>query len=96
MDAKERVDALCRDLEVKAALDADEAICLLEALEAVFAGGEPAAAVAGAAPAARTGLAPLALAMEAAAVRNLAGGAPEVGALLALRDSLYRYQSLVR
>ena len=96
MDAKGRLDAMCRDLEVKAALDADEAVSLLEALMAVFAGGSPEEAAADAAPTARTGMAPLALAREAAAVRDMTGGAPDVGDFVALRDSLYRYQSLMR
>ncbi|HWQ61046.1 MAG TPA: hypothetical protein VN521_01970 [Negativicutes bacterium] len=95
MDEKKRLDTMYRDLEAKAALDADATVGLLEALTAVFAGREPDEAMAGFPGQAATGMTPLALAREAAALRGLAGGRPDMSSLIALRDSLYRYQSYV-
>ncbi len=90
-----RLDAMYRDLEVKATLDADETVRLLEALIAVFAGREPDGMIPGEPGQALPGMSPRALAGEAAALRKSSGDTLNVGSIIALRDSLYRFQSLV-
>jgi hypothetical protein len=91
-------DPIYADLMSKAALDAGATLTLIAALEAVFAGREESEALAGAgvteAVRALPGKTPGELAGETAALRVLADGPAGMAKIVALRDSLYRYQSL--
>lgn len=86
------IDELYRDLEIKAAIDVDATVKLIEALEPVLAG----VSTGGQLPAIPTlpGKAPAELARQAARLRGVLGPALNAGKIINLRDSLYRYQSL--
>lgn len=89
-------EELYRDLEIKAAIDVDATVAIIEALEKVAGGSAAGLIPAGAFPASPglPGKTPLALAEQAARLRPALLQAPYAGRLAALRDSLYRYQSL--
>lgn len=97
--AADRLEELYADLTSKAALDADATIRLIEALEAVFAGGDADKALADAglenSGNVMAGLPYREMAGEVVALRGHTDAAAVMAKIVALRDSLYRYQSFI-
>lgn len=97
--AADRLEELYADLTGKAALDADATVRLIEALEAVFAGGDAGKVLVDAglenADNLLTGLLCREMAGEVAALRGQTDAAAIMARIVALRDSLYRYQSFI-
>lgn len=88
------LEALCFDLEKKAALDVAATVSLIEALEKILSGKDPDEVCLTELGRSLPGRSPMELVRDIAVMRRLNENEMDLRKMVELRDSLYRYQSV--